>query len=454
MKENFGKYAIHPDEFLNEYHLDAYKLTNLDLFIYYYANFLVGKISQGYVQREELSDILFTFQDLKDLSMAIGRSLRRFLQKMCFGQCPLQCPVNLHHRVNLKKQLESVSGRSGRTVIQNLVQFLGEESRLENAFRVDLMNQVILDVLIDYYGTEFDTHLEEENLEIIELAEWIENLTIQFLQTIPRNYLLNREDSGTAEFRQVRHEVGENYPSGFYSGDDEEDEEHPDEPFSPEGDDGIEECLDAFERYIHSSSPQDAVLRAGRFSVFREYLLDIADLESIFDLSEMHLNDFMASWLISRMVFEDENRIQEIWKSVETFIDWLNSTYGLDLRKVYEEIYKRTRLSTRRAIRAINNFYSIHDQIENLILKSKFIEDTLYGWFVIEHIERLKNGYMDLRNIHSRERLPRIFVDGKVAIYLESGDLVEATFFKRTTSWELIELHMVLPPAARNQFHI
>jgi hypothetical protein len=436
------------EQFLKAFNLELYQVTNLDWFIYRYINYMAARLQDILHSREMHKNFILDLNEIKFMSLSLGEYFKNFLSQWCLGACSLKCPFKLKDRVNLKQQLQISQGERAHRMIQNLLSFLGEESKRENAFRVDIMNHVILDVLIDFYGKEFDTHVEEESLELIDLAESLENLTVEFLNTIELHLLEMPEDSAIYYFEQIQSEHHHS-PSLFDfedSSDDEgtdflQDHSEPEEGLPSV----IDDVLPMFYEFLDHELLDESLIITHHFKLFEEYLHQKNDILEIFDLSEFHLKEFMGIWLIDRLVFEDENQVMDVFNALAYFVNWLYHEFGLDLKKTFLSLYERSKLNTRRAIKAINNFYELHNMIENLILKTKFLDETKFGWYRIENIERLKNAYLDMRDIRTKERLTRVFLDKSVATYLEKGDYIQATFLKRGIHWSFLELNEIIP---------
>ncbi|GAB4186868.1 MAG: hypothetical protein Kow00108_23930 [Calditrichia bacterium] len=442
MFEHFDNIFISMDDFLKTLDKEIYETTYLDYFTFLYSNYLANQLQKKFQEQVELkkSNLILDRLEIAELSLNMGERLQHFLSRWCFKECSLNCPLNLALKINFKEKLAVSTRNKERTLIKSLINFLGKESSLENAFRVDIMNNVILDVLIDFYGGEFDTHLEEENIEIIELAESIENHSVKFVRMAGQSYLEDPHEPAIDEFRQMAANLEELKP--FFS---QHDDEESGTGLSPDVHTDTRLAIIAFKQYIGNQDIMDSLVIENDFRHIEEYFKFHQSISEITQFNEQHLRHLMTIWLIDRLTFEDENQILDIYDALAHFINWLFNYYNIDLKASFLECFDRSKLACRRAIKAVNNFYRLHDQVENLIIKSKFIAEIKSGWYEIEHIDRFKNGYLDIRDIATKERFTRLFLDKSVATYLESGDFIQASFLKRSNKWDFLELDFVVP---------
>lgn len=449
MLNSFNKYYIDVRQFLRSINKEIYQVTYLDFIIFQYINFIAKELKQE-LPRLSVKIDLDQEQQI-ELVQALGKALRSFLSNWCLKECSLRCPLNWSKKIDLKDKIDQTHNKKEKEIIKGLVDTFGENTIiLERALRLDIREYVIWNVLFDFFGIEFNEPKEHGDLTIVPLSEQesamflladiFEYDTVQFINLIDKKYLENHDHPAMQEFKNLP------YENEFEDSFEEEDDSNEGKFFETFDDTTIPDVFIQFQEFLDKSYPEDeAIMIENDIQIFKEYLSEEEDIEDIFDLSEFYLSKFMGYWLIKRLVFDDENKVLDIYNALAIFINWLYTYYGLDLKKSFLDSYEKAKLSTQRAIRAINNFYKIHNLVENMILKTKFLPETQYGWVQIENIERFKNAYLDVKNVRTKERMTRIFMDSTVAIYLESGDFILATFLKRGSSWSIIELHEIIP---------
>ncbi len=101
--------------------------------------------------------------------------IKYFLEENCFGSCPINCIRDLDGIID---QTRLQGDKKIRRKLELIQSFLVGNLDKEQCLRLDLMNHVILDSLLQFYSEEMSIEFEENDIILLELAEFIENVIL------------------------------------------------------------------------------------------------------------------------------------------------------------------------------------------------------------------------------------------------------------------------------------
>ncbi len=447
MSERFQKTFISVREFVESWDKELYELNNLDFFIYLMINHLGNQLEKRFFTHERrLIQYYLDFDQIGTLCFNLGDEFEFFLQENCLGSCNLNCPRDLDSIINLKTvKLDEKHSRK-----LALVQaFLSNEVEKEQFLRIDLMNYVILDTLIQFYSEEFQVELSEDDLFLHELAEFIEDSIIEFMRLEGQSLLHKPFETAIEYFEELlQNEVEEETENDWQeSGDFFEPEFHKEEwqkfIVAPE---------EVFTRFLSDQrySPVEQVSALTYdISFLKKYLAEYAQLDNIYDFSDYHLREFFSFWLVKEFVLSDPRQIPHIFRATARFVTFLYQNYNINLKRDFLKIYEALKTNLIRVIEATNQFLAEYDLLEALLSGSSSDAEQISGIFEIARIHPDNHQHLDLIDIQFSHRLDDVSFPFSAARKLRSGDVLQATLLNEDDSWKITEIQYIFPAMGR-----
>lgn len=448
MSDQFQKTFVSVREFVESWDKEIYKLTNLDYFIYLMVNHLGNQLEKRFfVQSRQNSRLALSFESIGTLCFNIGDSFEYFLEEDCFGR------YSVDYRIEPEAKNETVERNREVTQqrIKSLQSLVNDGFIKEQNFRVDLMEYVVMDTLLQFYYEEIGIEFGEDDLEIMELADFIEDVIITYIRSEGRTLLQRHGDPAIDNFEKLL-EAEEDYQFEDDPWDESED------VFEESGDDWedsdayYEGLNDVFQAFIEASDGHPAGhggCAACDIGLFKEYLVKQARIGDILDLSEEHLCEFLSVWLIKHFAQEEAPKFTHIFQTMARFVNWLNQIYGLDFRRSFVKFYENVKTETPRALEALNAYLEEYDLFDVLLYRGRPDITQASGSYEVKKIRSRMRKTLDLANIHFFDEFPEVRLNSAICSRLKTGDILQATLIQKDDEWEVLEIHYVFPKIAR-----
>lgn len=447
MSERFQRTYISVREFIESWDKEIYELNHLDLFIYLMINHLGNQIEKRLlIDEQSRTNLHLTFDNIGTLCFNLGDSLEFFLQKNCFGNCSLNCPLDLDSSVKLSQQETDEFMQKRLMLFRSIA---SETIVKEQCLRVHLMNHVILETITNFYSEELGVEIDEEDLEVIELADFIENVMIDFIRHEGQSLLHQLTEPAMDYFEELLESEEED--EGFQSWST-EDDYWDDADFSENWQSNFEPIDDLFEKFIddvEDRSFSKKKIIAADIDLFKEYLTNYADVHNVFELHEEHILEFLCHWLVQQFVLEDETKVQNVFRNLAKFVTWLYNNYGIDYKSSFLSVYKSVKTDVPRVIRALNTYLNEYDLMEALLVQGKSEVEQLYGFFEVTSLNSRTEKTLQLVNLHFFEQVENVKLDSSAYLKLQPGDILQATLVRNGNGWKVLEIQYIFPRTAR-----
>ncbi len=451
MSERFQKTFISAHEFVESWNKEIYELNHLDFFIYLMINHLGNQLERRFfIQDKRVSPYFLEFDQIGTLCFNIGDTFEYFLEDNCFGSCNLNCPNDLDKKVDIEKAEMSEQNKQNIIILQS---FLSNELEKEQCLRIDLMNHVILDSLLQFYSDEFQVEFEEDDLYVLELAEFIEDVVIDFIRMEGQTLLHKPFDTAIEYFEDLLHgEEDESQENEWI--DFEESWEVENRPESWQTPKVL--VNDVFFEFLSSDRYNPAEQNGSLnydLAFFRKYLREFADVKNIFEINEYHLGEFFSYWLPQQFVLGDEKQISHIFRAMARFITFLFQKYKINLKKDFLRYYEALKLNLPRVIQATNQFLAEYDLLEALLSTGQPEIDQISGAFEITNISERPAKRLDLMDIHFLLPSDGVMLNSSAFSRLHKGDIIVSNIVKKDSHWEIIDIQFIYPAMARPYIH-
>ncbi len=451
LSERFQKTFISVREFIESWDKEIYELNHLDFFIYLLINHVGNRLDRQFFTPDRQNSPLFLdFENLGTLCFNLGDSLEYFLQDHCFGSCSLNCPLDMDNTVHS----ERYEGNDWmRRRIDLLQSFLNGSMVKEQCLRVDIMNHVILETLVQFYSEELGVDFGEDDVEMVELAEFIENVIIDFIRLEGQGLLQRPFDSAMDYFEELL-DIDEDY-----AGEDEWQNEGEGWTASPNEDSwqqSFEEISRTLEKFLEDyqiQSPDSLSWMTQDVRLFQKYLMEIGGVYDIYDLKDEHILEFLAFWLVKEYVMEDEAQVQHVFRTMARLVTWMYNNYGLDFRRPFLEYYEQVKREVPRVIRALNTYLNEYNIFNVMLNRDNPEVEQISGFFEVKQLHSRIHKIMDLADVHFFAELKQVQFDSSAFLNLRPGDILHATLMKQEGHWEVLEIHYIYPNIARTFIH-
>ncbi len=451
MSERFQKTFISIREFVESWDKELYELNNLDFFIYLLINHVGNQLEKRYfIQDKKHSTLYLDFDNLGTVCFNLGDALEFYLEDNCLGTCPLNCPRDLDESVDLARS--DIEERIKKKL--NLLQsFMSGQLDKEQCLRIDLMNHVILDTLIQFYRDEFDMEITEDDLLLLELGEFIENTIIDFIRLEGQTLLFRPFDTAIDYFEDLLQSEADEEQKNNWSEEDTAWEEAQDFEVWQENTETIDDVFARFLSDTHYNPADAGSALVYDIDFFKRYLKEYAEVVTISELNEHHVAEFFSVWLAREFVMLDEKQVSFVFRATARFITFLYHQYHINLKRDFLRFYERLKLDLPRVIKATNTFISEYNLLEVLLTNEQQDDPEKSGYFEIIGIHNHSSSLMDLRETHFLEVFEQVRMDSSIFNKLKKGDILHASIIKKSHSWEILDIQYVYPSLAKRYVH-
>ncbi|GAB4379090.1 MAG: hypothetical protein Kow0042_28120 [Calditrichia bacterium] len=443
MSERFQKTFIPVREFVESWDKELYELNNLDFFIYQLINHLGNQLEKRFFVHDRLKSVLYLdFENLGTLCFNIGDAFELFLKDNCFGTCPLNCPRDLDKKVDLD---ETIIEEKLKRKLQTLQSFMAGQLDKEQCLRVDLMNSVILDTLIQYYTEVFQLEIAEDDFSLLELGEFIEDVIIEFIRVEGQPYLNQPFETALDYFEELLDsEVDEEEQKEWY-------EEKQDFIFENSTEDwqkSVESIEDVFNKFLsdpHYNPRESNAALLHDINFFKRYLNEYTLLTNIYDLHPDHIGEFFSIWLAQEFVLSDEKQIPFIFQATARFITFLYHHYNINLKREFLKTYENMKIALPRVIQAMNQFIADYNLLDALLRDEEARNQERNGYFEITNLYERTSRSMDLKDIHWGLEYQFVKLNSSAFSKINRGDILYASLNKNGIRWEIVDIQYIYP---------
>ncbi len=446
MSEHYQKTFISAREFVESWDKELYELTYLDYFIYQMINHLGNRLEKHYFIRDKRhSSLYLDFDDLGTVCFNLGDGFEFFLEENCLGTCPINCPRDLDGTVKIDKQQLEERIKKKLALLQSIM--IGNLEK-EQCLRIDLLNHVILDTLLQFYMDEFELEIKEDDIELLDLAEFIENVIIDFIRFEGHDLLDKPFETAMHYFEEMlENETEDQQNKGW---DDKQSSWEPphDLPEWNEVEDTIDDIFLRFisDQHYNPAHQSDALVHDINF--FNKYLREEADIEKISDLKEYHLAEFFSSWLVREFVMGDEKQISHIFRAVARFITFLYHHYNINLKRDFLRCYDKLKVDLPRVIKATNVFISEYNLLDTLLLNEELMNDSRVGFLKINEVLDKSEKLIEVQDIKTTAEKEIIKLNSSSLNSLQPGDIIHTRLIRKNGTWEISEIQFIYPQLA------
>ncbi|RMF56167.1 MAG: hypothetical protein D6748_14110 [Calditrichaeota bacterium] len=441
MSERFPKTYVSAREFVESWDKEIYELTNLDYFIFLMINHLGNQIERSHLFHDPDDSLLaLDFESIGTLCFNLGDAFEYYIENKYFnpstGSLPTSNPPDIDDRFVYHERLKN---------LQSLAQ---QDVEKEHILRIELMDYVIFDTLLQFYFEEVGLEFEEGDREINEMAFFIEDAMIEFIRNEGKNLLQRPHDPATDFFeRLIEKEEMPSSPDTWEEDKEWFDQENEFEFYeSPTVE--VEEVVDHFLEECDCNLENFADVVRG-VKLFQEFLVEHAGVTDIYQLNEDHFLEFLSVWLVQRFVEEDESHLPGIFQALARFVTWLNSHYSLDYKRVYLHYYDRVKTEVPRVIKALKQYLQECNIFDILYHRDNPDTTQLQGLYEISKIRSRLNKTMDLLDIHGYQTIENVKLPSSAFTKLQNGDFFQATLILTPTGWEILEIEYIYPKVSK-----
>jgi len=440
------KTFISTREFIESWDKELYELNNLDFFIFLMINHLGNQLEKRFfVQNRRQSEIFLDFENIGTVCFNVGDAFEYFLEENCLGYCPINCPRDLDGQIDsCTIKLEDRIKRK----LELLQSFLVGHLDKEQCFRIDLMNHVILDTLLQFYSEELNIEFEENDLTLLELAEFMENVIIDFIRYEGETLLSRPFDNALEHFEELLQNESEIKYDNDWKEESETWEESYRETSWEEKNKPVEAVINEFLGDDHYNSKIYTDSLSHDIEYLRRYLKDTAKIENISEFKESHLAEFLSVWLAKEFVMADTEQVSHIFRSTARFITFLYHHHHINLKKEFLRLYDRLKLDLIRTIQATNIFISEYNMLDAVLLSERRDYEHRLGYYEVIDIRDKLSRVLELRNIYENETNLLVKLNSSAIFKLHKGDILHANIVKKSIDWEVLEIQYIYPSPA------
>jgi len=442
------KTFISAREFLESWDKEIYEMTNLDLFIYLMVNHVGNQLEKRYfASNRQNSPLQLTFNDIGTLCFNLGDSFEYFLEEEGYVKRASHDFWEAETRSQAyQNESEGMTQRKKR-----LKTFFSGGLVREQSFRVELMENVILDTLIQFYYEELGIEIEEDDLELIRLADFIEDVIINFIRQEGKSLLQRPADPAMDSFEGLLESEDDYDPRREWEeGDEEEGVYHEDAEWA-----GIdaeyEDIFETIQRFIDEAEcdSRDAGCVSRDIELFREFLTESAEITTIYEVCEEHFLEFMSIWLIQKTAQVPDPPFSRIFQTLARFVTWLAHNYNLDYKHSFLKYYEQVKTEVPRVVRALNTYLDEYSLFEVMIYRDDPDIPQMAGFYEVKRMRNRLARTFDLVNVHLFDQIDNVKLNSSVYSRLKTGDILAATLIQQGNRWEVLEIQFIYPKASR-----
>ncbi len=451
MSERFHKTYISAREFLESWDKEIYELTNLDYFIYLMVNHIGNQLDKRFFTNERShSPLYLEFDSLGNLCFNIGDSFEFFLEEDY-----LESSSSALQLSNLDYSQE---GQEGEDELPHwrvdMINALLKENIHDQRRRLELMQNAVFDTLIQFYYEEIGIEIDEDNLELLELAEFIVDVMFDFIHAEGKTLLERAGDPAMDYFEELLDSEEGFQKEVEWEDAEEEYYEHESEwgSYSPNYED-IGQVIQKFIEDRNCNPPETAGCVACDIELFEKYLTERVGLTNIYEVSKEHLLEFMSVWLVQEFAQEKEPPYSRIFQAMARFVTWLAGYYQIDHKRSFLHYYESVKTEVPRVLRSLNKYLLEYNLFEVMMLRNEEDCNQVSGFFEITHLHNRHKKTMDLVNLQYSDTTENVYLNSSIYSQLKPGDILQATLLNRDSGWEVLEIHYIYPRAAKPFVH-
>ena len=409
MSQRFQKTFISAQEFVENWDKEIYKFDYLDYFVFLLINHLGNQLENRFFSHQRPdSPIALAFDDIATLAFNIGDSFEYFLQERPDNQLDRRARNESNDDDSVKHRHQKESNRRQVSMTEEILR--------QKNFRVDLMDNVILDTLIQFYCDELNIEFESEEREISELADFIHDVICDFISNDGHAFLARPEEPAVEYFVELLEAEKEYQEPEEIDWNSDEEQWHGDGEFAGDWEVPYESVSAALQKFIEElprgGSQHERELAEG-INLFEEYLLGTTDIDNIYHLREEHFQEFLSSWLIRRISTMDEQNIPPVFHSLARLVNWLQQEFNIDFKRNYLRFYEGLKTDLPRVVKALNQYFSDFDLLDMLLHRGQGELPEVSGIFEIRDFRNKRNRSLNLVLTSLNKTIDNVFLDSK-----------------------------------------
>jgi hypothetical protein len=399
-----------------------------------------------FIKDKKHSPLYLEFEHIGTLCFNIGDSFEYFLEENCLGSCPINCPRDLNGKLEVDQgKLEDRIKKK----LELLQSFLVGELNKEQCLRIDLMNHVILDTLLQFYSDEFDMEFDESDILLLELGEFVENVIIDFIQYEGQTLLQKPFDTAIEYFEELlQNEVEDSADQKWQA----ENKSWEQEGIGAEWDKKEDTVEDAIMRFLSDDyyNPQSLNNALGHdIDYLNRYLKEFAKIHHISELEENHLAEFLSVWLAREFVLSDSKHISFVFRATARFITFLYHVYNINLKREFLNYYEKLKLDLPRVIEATNIFIAEYNLLEAILNSQREEIEQRIGFYRVIYIHDRPKHIIEVQNIYDEQDQLMLNLNSSACFKLKKGDILHATLINKSDTWEVLEIQFIYPQPAK-----
>lgn|GEM_PF-5553137 len=445
MSQHYYKPFISAREFVESWDKEVYELTNLDYFIYLMINHLAHQLEKRFfIETRSDSGLFIDNENIGTLCFNIGDSFECFVEENGYGDFRLNHILDSNNSaMPAKKDGEPLQKR-----LNSLRSFLTEGIIREKNFRIELMDHVILDTLLQFYFEEVGVEIDEEDFEIIELADFVEDILVEYIRKEGHALLDRPADSAIDRFEDLLGREEESRDEPEWGDETKFAADVPEAEWNRPYED-ISVSVSKFINDRNVNAEDVAEFIAIDIEQFRDYLIEQADMRNVYDISEEHLLEFLSIWVVKHYAQEEVERIPRLFKTIARFINWLSDVYGVNHKKRFAMYYERLKTEVPRVINVLKQYLEDYNLFDVMMYRGDADIRQVSSFFEIGDFRSRTRHTLDLADMNYGGTIENVFLPSNAFIRLKQGDIIQATLIERENRWEVLELHFVFPRAAK-----
>jgi len=449
LSERYQKTFISARHFLESWDKEIYEVTHLDYFIFLLVNHIGNQLEKRFFIRDRKhSPLYLSFESLGSLCFHIGDSFEFFLEDDDdFFQRADVAPNQQIHRQENEEELM-------RRRVNRLRVLLQRENLIDQRMRYSLSQNVVLDTIIQFYYEEIGIEFDENDMEILELTEFVVEDILGFIHSEGQSLLQHPEESAIDYFEQLlksdddyEEQADWNLPDAEFFG-----HEVDWTPFNPYFED-ISQITQKFVEDRSCNPAESAGCIACDIELFEKYLTEYVGISNIYDISKEHLLEFLSVWLVQAFAQEKEPHYSSIYQSMARFVTWLANNYQIDHKRSFLRYYDNVKTEIPRVLRSLNRYLDEYDLFQVLLLREDCDSNQVSGFFEIDKLHSRFSKRLDLINLQLFGKVDNVILNSSIFPQLKKGDILQATLIERNDIWEILEIHYIYPKAAKPFVH-
>lgn len=446
MSEHHQKTFISVREFIDSWDKEFYEFNNLDFFIFLLINHLGNQLEKRFfVEPRRQSRLNLDFDQIGTVCFNLCDSFEYFLEENCFSSCPINCTRDLDGTID---QTQLQGNEKIRRKLELIQSFLVGKLDKEQCLRLDLMNHVILDSLLQFYSEEMSIEFEENDIILLELAEFIENVIIEFIRFEGQSLLHKPLELAVDYFEELLQNEEKDKSENSWNETHQEWKENREKLEWEKNPENIEDVFSHFLNDEHYNPQISQQTLAHDIDYLSRYLMDYVKLDKISDLKESHLAEFFSVWLTREFILSDVRQISHIFRATARFITFLFHHYQINLRKEFLKYYDVLKMDLPRVIQATNTFISEYNLFETIITTEQNYSEHKVGYYEIIDIRDRLDRIIEARNLFDYENNLIFKFESSAFFRLRIGDILHASIIQRSQDWEILEIQFIYPNLA------